>query len=104
MADRTGDTNARHTPSTATRRACDLLLAVLLLCVAFHPLAHAAGPAATATLGLVLHAAAHHLGWLIAAAAVIVGLRAVPHPSARLLELLLGAWAVRLLLRGTAAA
>jgi hypothetical protein len=82
------------------RRAADLLLAVLLLSLAFPAVAHVA-----ALLGLAaLDQAAHHWRALLAAAAVVTALRAVPRPSARLLELLLGTWAVRLVLAGLAAA
>jgi hypothetical protein len=80
-------------------RVADLLLALLLLCLAFPAVAHVAALLAVGALEV----AARHWRALLAAAAVVTALRAVPRPSARLLELLLGEWAVRLVL-GPAAA
>lgn len=86
------------------RRTCDLLLALLLLCAVWPALAHVTGSVAIHALAFALGGLAHHLRPLLGTAAVVLALRAVPHPSARLLEALLGAWAVRVLLAGTAVA
>lgn len=86
------------------RRLCDLLLALLLLCLAWPALAHVAAPIGLATVSLALHAAGHHLRALLGAAAVVVALRALPHPSRWLLEALFGAFVARVVLHRTAAA
>jgi hypothetical protein len=86
------------------RRTLDLLLALLLLSLAFRGFGHLTGTVVVHALAFALGGLAHHLRLLLAAVAVVVALRALPHPSARLLEALLGAWAVRLLLAGTEAA
>ena len=86
------------------RRTCDITLALILLTLAWPALGHALGPAAAWTLSEALHTAGNHLRALLGAAAAVVALRALPHPSRWLLEALFGAFVARVVLHRTAAA